>query len=838
MGIGLTEEHRDLARALADWAAGAGTTGLTKDSEERGPGLRERLGRPRRVRRGGHPGAGGARGCGRFSRRRRRRSRGVRARDGAGAAAPTLLAAVVLASEKEVLAAVADASVCVGVGMGDSTVTVEAGRAYGEASLLWGARTTTRVLVPTAGQERLLVPIGGGVRVRGGAGRRPLLSRRHGAVRGRAGGRRRPAAARCSPGPRGGGRARRGRGGRDRPVVPGRRRSSTRRCASSSAGRSAASRRSSTCAPRCWRRAESVDRRGVGRGRAPYDDDADAVGVRRRRRRGGRLRRGAVEVAKDCIQVLGGIGFTCEHDAHLYLRRAMALRGSCSATAGRVAGAAGRPGRRRRTPSVAAGARRAATSRVRGEVRAARRGDRRALPDDERRAALAEAGLPHAALAGAVRARAPAPVEQLVIDEELAPGRRRAARPGHRRRGRRRRSSSTAPTSSASGSCGRRCAARSSWCQLFSEPGAGSDLASLRTTRRAGRRRLAADRPEGLDLAGRAGRLGDLPGAHRTPTRRSTAASPTSSSTCATPGIEVRPLRELTGEALFNEVFLDDVFVPDDCVVGEVDGGWRLARTTLANERVAMAAAGSGSSVERALADVGRRPTAPGRWSGAARARRSAPSADCAKCSALRSHAAVDRGPGARARVERREAGRGARRQDSAELALELLRERACWARRGTAAVRRGAARPGASASPAAPPRCCATCRRADPRPPPHLTRPDLTLTKGMSSRRDRGRAALRSRSSRPPFEVEPPSVTVPRPTAYDGPARGSPSHHAKWTDPRLIRADLDDIIHVDGLRQPVQRRTGTTGGSTSNHGRLDLDEGRFGGGGGCVAAG
>jgi alkylation response protein AidB-like acyl-CoA dehydrogenase len=54
------------------------------------------------------------------------------------------------------------------------------------------------------------------------------------------------------------------------------------------------------------------------------------------------------------------------------------------------------------------------------------------------------------------------------------------------------------------------------------------------------------------------------------------------------PGLDVRPLRELTGEALFNEIFLNDVFVPDDCVVGDVGDGWRLARTTLANERVAM----------------------------------------------------------------------------------------------------------------------------------------------------------------------------------------------------------------------------------------------------------
>ena len=55
-----------------------------------------------------------------------------------------------------------------------------------------------------------------------------------------------------------------------------------------------------------------------------------------------------------------------------------------------------------------------------------------------------------------------------------------------------------------------------------------------------------------------------------------------------TPGIDIRPLRELTGDAFFNEVFFDDVFIPDDCLVGAEHDGWRAARTTLANERVFM----------------------------------------------------------------------------------------------------------------------------------------------------------------------------------------------------------------------------------------------------------
>jgi alkylation response protein AidB-like acyl-CoA dehydrogenase len=146
------------------------------------------------------------------------------------------------------------------------------------------------------------------------------------------------------------------------------------------------------------------------------------------------------------------------------------------------------------------------------------------------------------------------------------------------------------------------------WCQLFSEPGAGSDLAGLSTkaTKVDGGWRLqgqkvwtsgARDAHWGICLARTDGDAAKHKGL-----------SYFLVDIQNSPGLDIRPLREITGESLFNEVFLDDVFVPDDCVVGELNNGWRLARTTLANERVAMGGSALGKEMEALLAQIEGRP--------------------------------------------------------------------------------------------------------------------------------------------------------------------------------------------------------------------------------------
>jgi 3-oxochol-4-en-24-oyl-CoA dehydrogenase len=302
--------------------------------------------------------------------------------------------------------------------------------------------------------------------------------------------------------------------------------------------------------------------------------------------------------AKDCIQVLGGIGITWEHDAHLYLRRAYGISRFLD----------GQQRWLRRVASLTqAGVRRElhisldSVAHLRAEISSAV-AEVATLPVEKRQIALAEAGLlaPHWPRPWGRQA---SPAEQLLIDQEMAAA--DVTRPdlviGWW----------AVPTILEHGSPEQidrfvpaTLRGELFWCQLFSEPGAGSDLASLRTkaVRTEGGWRLTGQKvwtsraswaQWGVCLA------------------RTDADAPKHKGITyflidmKSPGIDIRPLREIAGDDLFNEVFFDDVFVPDEMVVGEVNDGWRLARTTLANERVAMAhGTALGNPMEELLAQV------------------------------------------------------------------------------------------------------------------------------------------------------------------------------------------------------------------------------------------
>ena len=134
------------------------------------------------------------------------------------------------------------------------------------------------------------------------------------------------------------------------------------------------------------------------------------------------------------------------------------------------------------------------------------------------------------------------------------------------------------------------------WCQLFSEPDAGSDAAGVKTR---------GTRVDGGWLVN--GQKVWTSGAHVSryglATVRTNPDAPKHNGITTMvidmdgPGVEVRPLRMLTGQSHFNEVFFNDVFVPDDDVVGPVDGGWTVARATLGNESVSIGGGQGGMSV-------------------------------------------------------------------------------------------------------------------------------------------------------------------------------------------------------------------------------------------------
>ncbi|MCK0092395.1 acyl-CoA dehydrogenase [Rhodococcus sp. HNM0563] len=308
------------------------------------------------------------------------------------------------------------------------------------------------------------------------------------------------------------------------------------------------------------------------------------------------------QVTRTCIQVLGGIGYTWEHDAHLYLRRAQSLRilsGSTASWKRRVAGLTLEGTRRVLSIDLPTEA-----EQIRADIRAELE-PAKSIEGAAQKAYLAEKGYttPHLPAPWGKTADA---VTQLVIAEEL---RSAELRPHDMIIG-----NWVVPTLIAHGNEEQLArflpgSLRGDivWCQLFSEPGAGSDLAGLSTK--------AVKVDGGWKLQGQKvwtsmARVADW----GICLARTDADAPKHKGLSYflidirnSPGLDIRPLREITGEALFNEVFFDDVFVPDECLVGEPGDGWKLARTTLANERVSLSndsSLGSGGEALLTLAST------------------------------------------------------------------------------------------------------------------------------------------------------------------------------------------------------------------------------------------
>ncbi|KCP52496.1 acyl-CoA dehydrogenase family protein [Mycobacterium tuberculosis] len=290
----------------------------------------------------------------------------------------------------------------------------------------------------------------------------------------------------------------------------------------------------------------------------------------------------AQRCTQDCIQVHGGIGFTWEHDTNVYYRRALMLAacfGRGSEYPQRVVDTATTAGMRPVDIDLDP-----STEKLRAQIRA-EVAALKAMPREPRTVAIAEGGwvLPYLPKPWG---RAASPVEQIIIAQEFTAG--RVKRPQIAI------ATCIVPSIVAFGTDNQKQRLLPPtfrgdifWCQLFSEPGAGSDLASLATkaTRVDGGWRITGQKI--WTTGAQYSQWGAL-------LARTDPSAPKHNGITyflldmKSEGVQVKPLRELTGKEFFNTVYLDDVFVPDELVLGEVNRGWEVSRNTLTAERVSI----------------------------------------------------------------------------------------------------------------------------------------------------------------------------------------------------------------------------------------------------------
>ena len=299
----------------------------------------------------------------------------------------------------------------------------------------------------------------------------------------------------------------------------------------------------------------------------------------------------AVPAADECVnlgmQVHGGIGFTWEHDCHIYMRRATAIAAVLDADAAAT----------EVTDLTRAGVRRERTVDLPPEAEAIRTTVRafvdevKALDADAQKTKMIDDGYamphwpePYGRNAGAI--------EQLVIEQEFAAA--GIKRPQYGITGWVILTMIQHGTAEQVSRWVRPALTHEViWCQLFSEPDAGSDAAGITTK---------GTRVDGGWLVN--GQKVWTSGAHVSgfglATIRTNPDVPKHNGITTmvidmhAKGVEVRPLKMATGGSEFNEVFFNDVFVPDDDVIGPVDSGWTVARATLGNESVSIGGGSGG----------------------------------------------------------------------------------------------------------------------------------------------------------------------------------------------------------------------------------------------------